>query len=381
MKPPSDQPPRFPWLDLFRLVAAMTVVIVHARGAAMGAFGALPAETKTAAAAAFYLVTRVGNEAVVAFFVLSGFFVGGMATERILRGDFRVADYAIDRFARIMVPLVPALLLTAFVLYVQGKALNLYELAGNLLSLQGIVVDSYGGNAPLWSLAYEAWFYLLAGIIGALAMRRRWSAPLAAALLLTVLVFTKLSPIYLFCWLLGTAAYLHRPRRAQSIYVLSAALLIIYSVACIQLQADTVSVSTDMVSRARQWIPTAEVGRLLLSAGFALLIQQLVLHEPQRAWTRGIDAMGSRGAAFSYSLYLTHYPIIQLAVFAGLPQSPTLDARAFGGFGFLILCCIAAATVNYWLFERHTGAVRRWLKTVLLGRGHRGGAVVPGLDP
>lgn len=380
MKPASDSP-RFPWLDLFRLVAAMTVVIVHARGAAIGPFGALPADSKTLPAAAFYLATRVGNEAVVAFFVLSGFFVGGMAVERIIRGDFRVADYAIDRFARIMVPLVPALLLTAFVLYVQGKALNPYQLAGNLLSLQGILVDSYGGNAPLWSLAYETWFYLLAGIIGALAMRQRWSAPLAAALLLTVLVFTRLSPIYLFCWLLGAAAYLHRPRRARPIYALSAALLIIYSIAGIQLHSFPVSISTDIVARARQWIPPIEVGRILLSAGFALLIQQLVLHEPIRVWTRGIDAMGSSGAAFSYSLYLTHYPIIQLAVFAGLPQSSTLDARAFGGFGFLILCCIAAAAVNYWLFERHTGAVRRWLKAALVGRGQRVGAVASGLDP
>ena len=112
-------------------------------------FGALPAGQKTALVAAFYALTRVGGEAVVAFFVLSGFLVGGKAIERMREGTFRPGDYAIDRLVRLMLPLAPALLFTALVgLYVNGTV-NVAQFVGNLLSLQGVLVLPYSGNGPL----------------------------------------------------------------------------------------------------------------------------------------------------------------------------------------------------------------------------------------
>ena len=79
----SNEAPKHYWLDWLRFAAALTVVVVHVRGALLLPFGSLPVEQRSLPVAALYLLTRIGNEAVVVFFVLSGFLVGGKAFERM----------------------------------------------------------------------------------------------------------------------------------------------------------------------------------------------------------------------------------------------------------------------------------------------------------
>ncbi|HZE20873.1 MAG TPA: hypothetical protein VE082_02380, partial [Desulfobaccales bacterium] len=64
---------RFHWLDSLRFLAALTVLLVHARDSSFVRFGSLAADQKTLLFASAYAVTRLGNEAVITFFVLSGF--------------------------------------------------------------------------------------------------------------------------------------------------------------------------------------------------------------------------------------------------------------------------------------------------------------------
>jgi len=66
---PCSPTEKYHWLDLFRFAAALIVVVVHVRGASFVAYGALPAEQQNLLVAFFYFITRIGNEAVVAFFV------------------------------------------------------------------------------------------------------------------------------------------------------------------------------------------------------------------------------------------------------------------------------------------------------------------------
>ena len=60
---------------------------------------------------AFYSLTRLGNEAVLIFFVMSGFLVGGKRDRGCNKVSFDIKGYAIDRTVRIMLPLISALLL------------------------------------------------------------------------------------------------------------------------------------------------------------------------------------------------------------------------------------------------------------------------------
>ena len=134
---------------------------------------------------ALYLITGFGHEAVVVFFVLSGFFISSSIIRSVLTNQWSWAIYAQKRLIRLYVVLVPALLLgllwdmlgsnffSGADIY-QGAAAYTHMLPtpimrllsakvwfGNLFFLQGIRVPTFGSNGPLWSLSYEFWYYVL----------------------------------------------------------------------------------------------------------------------------------------------------------------------------------------------------------------------------
>ena len=149
----------FYWLDLLRFIAALIVVICHFRGAFFVEYSLLPKEQQGVGSLIFYFLTRLGHESVLIFFVLSGFLVGGKAFERMNAGNFQVGSYCIDRFTRIMLPLIASLLLYIPVTLFIGKNIDWISWFGSLLSLQGILTTPC--IEPLWSLAYEVWFYII----------------------------------------------------------------------------------------------------------------------------------------------------------------------------------------------------------------------------
>lgn len=95
---------KFLWLDSLRFIAAFMVLLSHARNTFFPAFGDLPASQHNILTMAFTLFCRMGHEAVIVFFVLSGFLVGGRGFERIKEGKMHVGSYTIDRFSRITPP-------------------------------------------------------------------------------------------------------------------------------------------------------------------------------------------------------------------------------------------------------------------------------------
>ncbi|MFK7857905.1 MAG: acyltransferase family protein [Granulosicoccus sp.] len=111
---------------------------------------------------------RFGQEAVILFFLVSGFVIH-LSHQSTLDKSFKT--YFVKRFARIYVPLL-VVFCVGFLLesYQRGVLVEvpLIDLLGNLLMLQdwpsdkpGVLVDPLLGNDPLWSLAYEWWFYML----------------------------------------------------------------------------------------------------------------------------------------------------------------------------------------------------------------------------
>lgn len=92
------------WLDSLRFLTAFTVLLVHARASSFVEYGALV--EKNIYIAVGFAISRLGNEAVLVFFVLSGFFVGGKVIEKTLKGDFSLSQYAVDRSVRIFLPLI-----------------------------------------------------------------------------------------------------------------------------------------------------------------------------------------------------------------------------------------------------------------------------------
>ena len=114
----------------------------------------------------FALIEAFGQEAVIAFFVLSGFVIHLSA----LRKRQSLAEFMAARIVRIYPVLLVALLVAyACACLAHGRLVDVHPavLLGNLLMLQdvpalkpGVAVPVYWGNGPLWSLSYEWWFYV-----------------------------------------------------------------------------------------------------------------------------------------------------------------------------------------------------------------------------
>lgn len=100
-------------------------------------YGALAADDKGWFTALAFALSRLGHEAVVVFFVLSGYLVGGRSLQRAIEGRFDVPAYWLDRVTRVYVPLIPVLGLTALVVFIQGHQSSMVELLVNLAGLQG----------------------------------------------------------------------------------------------------------------------------------------------------------------------------------------------------------------------------------------------------
>lgn len=226
-----------------------------------------------------------------------------------------------------------------------AATLSLPALLGNLVFLQGLVTPPFGSNGPLWSVAYEFWYYIWFPALW-LARRGRFSIALlglAIGLLDVHLAYGFVS------WLCGSAlafalqAAVQRDwvgRRGIAAPVLfGGALLLIAALAFSR--RFTIPFWTDVV----------------ISAAFALTLFGLCLWLPQRR--RAFQWLTIYGARASFSLYAIHYPVGAFfisIVLAGKRLQPSGGALALVGLAWLALIGIG------WLFasvtERHTPAIR-----------------------
>lgn len=208
----------FYWLDALRFIAAFMVLLSHSRNTFFPEFGALPAEQHNILTMMFTMFCRMGHEAVIIFFVLSGFLVGGRGFERIKAGTMNVKSYAIDRFSRIYPPLLAAIILCGISVYATGETyctnFTWQNALGNILNLQGICCKSV--VSPFWSLNYEVWFYVILGALAVLLMTSNNRTKISSLLLFvaSVSVFVLgLKMHYLLIWMMGAVAYIARPKQ------------------------------------------------------------------------------------------------------------------------------------------------------------------------
>jgi peptidoglycan/LPS O-acetylase OafA/YrhL len=164
------QSSRLLYVDALRGLAAMTVLLHHTTTLFPRVYAEL-ANVYPAGYAAAAFVSKLNFEAVLLFFVLSGFSIRLSTGQAGLR---RVADtnvYLFRRLKRILPLFIAALALTALLGLLGGHLaapeFSFYVLVGNLIFLQtpaglrGMWFVPYGDNGPLWSLSYEMFYYLL----------------------------------------------------------------------------------------------------------------------------------------------------------------------------------------------------------------------------
>ncbi len=362
----AKAPNHWPLLDFLRATAAFLVLFDHTRGFYFLDIGV--AAQPGLFLKLFYCITGLGHEAVVIFFVLSGFLIGGSLFDSMQRGSFDLMRYLIARFVRIYIVYLPALVITEAV-FLFGPLLlsdpgtgpvrplfdqqqldfgGVSQAICHLAGLQGFSCLPWLQNPSLWSLGYEWALYLFAPAIIQLIVwkasfgLRLLAIALVCAIAATVCEHPKEAVIWFIAWFLGAGSY--RILRAGlvplPVGLLGAGLIIAGMAisrhkAASELEADTI-----------------------IAAGTAIAIACRTMAEFPLA-----PRLFGWAAGFSYTLYAIHAPLVYLivAIFQniGFPQDKVPPSPlAFMEFGVTIAICLLTAFLVSLVTERKTGQVR-----------------------
>lgn len=329
-------------LDFLRAAAAQMVCVGHALNFGSGA-----------------TVTLLPNVGVLIFFILSGFVIAHTLSTKSQSKTYGIADFGIERFARIYTAFLPAIVLIAAADYLMqylgqplpGDPTNLRTLLGNLTMRQGLPsswgVSTFGSAGHLTSVAVEFHIYFFIGAIFFLLRGRSILLCVVLAMLFSTMplgYFTNIpgSDRALFAmWLAGFAAYY-------------------------------VAKSAQLDKRQTRWAGIVFIGLTwywathrtpndydiqnypaLTLAFFALIIfTQGVLILPE-----AVIKVIRLGADYSFSLFLIHLTIIKIVLL--IPMSVPLR------ISLAILIANIVAIGFAIAFEHHYRRVAHYLKGLL----------------
>ncbi len=351
----NKNPEHYYWLDLFRGLASLVVVTTHCRTMLFVEYGLLPASDKTLQTSIFFLLTRIAHEAVLLFFVLSGFLVGGKVIQRLRAGTFDLRSYVLDRTVRIMLPLLSALILIIISNTIIGEKFTVIDYIGNILSLQGILVPWVSG--PLWSLAYEVWFYVLMGAAAWWLTTSKDGNRYIAVFLLFIcfLIFSHLKASHLFIWLLGALSFSYIKK--SNFLLVTGIVALIGSMVVLQIYGtESRTFKLQNIDNIRT------VCELCLGISMCLIVQQVIHRRPKNSLGIFLNKFGTRLADFSYTLYLTHLPIVYMLVHFGFPKSQSINAVSIGYYLAAIGISLVSAYAIYLVFEKRTKYVKEIMK-------------------
>jgi peptidoglycan/LPS O-acetylase OafA/YrhL len=369
-------------LDLLRGLAALAVFFEHLRSFVFTPYATISSHGPLNSLVWF--ASGFGHQAVMVFFVLSGFFITKSVIEDDNANRFSWQLYLIKRLSRLWIVLIPCLFLTLIWDQIgrhystngfyEGSLYSLYNsmapgdeslgigtFLGNIAFLQTIKVPVFGSDGPLWSLANEWWYYIIF-LFGFMMVRTPSNrlarlATLLVGLLLTCLLVGKYLLILGGVWLFGTVCFfLHDRSDLKKFLQLRLALLLSLASLFLALLFSKTSYGSNI---ARDYA----VG---LAAAFVVLT--LAARSGSGA-TLLYKRFAHTIAESSYTLYLTHFPFLAAVVNVILLNhkfQPTL-----GGYSVMLL--LGAVTLIYcygvyWLFERHTATVRRYCIHKFIGR-------------
>jgi peptidoglycan/LPS O-acetylase OafA/YrhL len=362
-----------------RWVAALLVVISHMRLLLF----AKQAPHASLIERAFYSITSLGHVAVLLFFVLSGFLVGGITLRHCKTGRMDVKKYAIHRFSRIYTVLIPALVV-GWILDAAGSSLfnasGLYSASsgyqfdslqqsvaahldgltflGNIVMLENIFVPLLGSNSPMWSIVYEWWYYCLFWLVAAsffsTTIRRKLVN--VCGFILLVAILPKALLLYMLIWAIGVGAYV----LCESEVLLLSWRAGIATFLVMAILSRLVDPITSHFTNNGLYV--GFIRDVIFSIGFGIMILGLFNVDGRAFLKDKNDAL----ADFSYSTYLYHFPfLIFISTLShdilGIHFSLPFAMRQIMVFLGILLVVYAYAFMMSVVTERHTGKIRSFL--------------------
>jgi peptidoglycan/LPS O-acetylase OafA/YrhL len=361
-----------PLLDTIRWISAALVALGHALALIVSPTFTFQHAPLNA------LLVMLGNlrgGCVIIFFTLSGYLVGGSVL--LNRDRFQWLSYAIARFSRIYIVLIPAIFLVvaldhlAWIINPQSSVyssiwepgalggrtvFSTYHLSNYIATfaaLPGIIAQPLGSGGPLWSLGHEWLFYFLfPALIAPLRPLPGWWPVVAVVVIvifLMVLMHRAPTAAFFLIWTMGAAARVILEKRPAPKVV------------------GNVGIALAAAAFLLGGLHPYRAIDILLGLGFAVFLAQQSPGE--RGLSRRLD---SRLANASYSLYVTHLSVMAFITMmlerAGLVSRAGLYVRtaddlvtAIGLSAIMVIPAILIAWLYARLFEDNTDNLRRFL--------------------
>ncbi len=350
------------YLDGARALAAIVVLLSH-----------LAYNRFTGGDLSVFRTYNLGSDAVVVFFVLSGFVIAYAADQR----DRGLGGFAFSRLTRLWSVAIPALILT-LVADAIGSSLAPGDYDGwwhhkapawltapialGFFSEWTGFGYRIGTNGPWWSLSYEAAYYLLFAIATYMTGLRR------ALFLVLAIMLVGIKPLLLMpSWLLGVAVY-HLLKRApeggqNGRWVLWA---VLPPMLYVLFQALSLPLMLELLGKVTfgpiMWLvrfSDEPIWNLVIGGLFALHLYAVgrLMAGSERPVTKASQAI-KWIAGGSFSIYLVHYPLLMLLdVF--IPDFAPAPLHHLVLFVAVMAACLLFAQVFERPLPRFRAALRR----------------------
>ncbi|WP_457595306.1 acyltransferase family protein [Hydrogenimonas sp.] len=267
------------------------------------------------------LIFSFGQEAVILFFLLSGFVIHYSFN---FSKDKSFKIFFLKRFTRIYIPLFFVFAMTYIVLsWRYGGLIDAHfkELLFNILMLQDIpslkpnvITAPYLDDAPLWSLSYEWWFYMAYFIIFQLSLKYVKNVDLFVFLTSVVFsvfyiyypnIITRIGMYFSIWW---TGVYLSKiliEDKKFSFGNLKVPLIFLASIICLLIL--NLYLKADQFTRVGLY-PFLELRHFVFA--FIAVVIAVIWKRFHWIYFDKIFAPFIIFAPISYVLYISHYPLI-----------------------------------------------------------------------
>jgi len=364
------------WLDLLRGIAALIVLMGHLRSVLFQDYEKI--QNPNAIAKAFYFITGFGHQAVILFFVLSGFFIIKSIHDAHAKNNWSWKQYLLNRLSRLWMVLIPGLILGAFwdqlglylnphfdiytgaiehLVYFNPQGhLGLGVFLGNLFFLQTIFFPTYGTNGALWSLSNEFWYYIIFPCLYIAyqvrtAISRKIIFFFIGMLLLSAFQYFSLDVAthprdYFFIWMFGGLS-LFLSRQPLNLFKTPITSVILAGMLIGMLIGIRIQLLPLIFNDWGLGVIT-----LLLVCGLSQI-------EMTPLWLQKISSFLSN---ISYTLYIVHLPFV--VFISSQMASQRLDFSTTNliiYLGIFFVAILYAYSV-YYLFERNTNRVKHYIQ-------------------
>ncbi len=329
-----------PQIDSLRGLSAIVVLLAHANQVFISpSYHGL-----------YAIFGVIAQSAVMVFFVLSGFLIGKSLTRNASsENGFNLVRYATDRANRIFPPLVFSIIVVLILYFAapytfstgtnsfidasqfmarQGFNVDATSIVGSLFFLNGFLTENISVNGPLWSLSFEVWYYIAAGAIFFYRGPKR--VIVFAAIMCLLGALNKLFIFYSVVWFSGLAVCILDNNKIfykkLSIIICAAFGLPAIALAAYYTYSFIGNTSPNQTDIKLIFVFNFLFG-ISASAALHMLVNGLIKIKP----------ILPRTSAFSYTLYVIHFPII-LFVY-GTTQTLILNNTLFS----FVVAAISAA--------------------------------------